>query len=127
MADGPLGRQAAASNYNLHFGNFGGLPVKIVYFLLGLALTAITATGVFIWLGKRRRRGVEEPRLRAVWHGVVWGAPALLALTLVVRLAFGGSAPFAAIFWIGLVLIVAIAAMATRRRPRASAQAASAA
>ena len=120
MADGALGKQAAASNYNLHFGNYGGLPVKIVYFLLGLALTAVTATGVFIWLGKRRRRGIEEPRLRAAWHGVVWGAPPALALTLVVRLAFGAAAPFAAIFWIALVATVAVAIVAAGRQPRAA-------
>src|SRR5690606_14961467 len=94
MADGELGRQAVASNYNLHFGNFGGLPVQALYFVFGLALTAGAATGTSIWLGKRRRRGIEEPRLRAAWHAVVWGAPAALALTLAVRLAAGNAAPF---------------------------------
>src|SRR5690606_13833521 len=94
MADGALGQQAAASNYNLHFGNYGGLAVKIAYIVFGLGLTAVCATGVFIWLGKRRRRGIEEPRLLAAWHGVVWGAPAALVLTLVVRLAAGNAAPF---------------------------------
>ncbi|MEC7421395.1 MAG: PepSY-associated TM helix domain-containing protein, partial [Pseudomonadota bacterium] len=29
MADGTVGQQLAASTYNLHFGNYGGLPVKI--------------------------------------------------------------------------------------------------
>ena len=119
LADGALGQQAAASNYNLHFGNFGGLPVKIAYALLGLALTAVCATGTFIWLGKRRRRGFDEPRLRAAWHAVVWGAPAALALTLAVRLTFGHAAPFAAIFWLGLaaVVLVAVAAAARTARP----------
>jgi uncharacterized iron-regulated membrane protein len=70
LADGELGQQAAASNYNLHFGNYGGLPVKIGYFLSGLALTAICATGTYIWLGKRRRRGYSEPRLPP--HGTQW-------------------------------------------------------
>jgi uncharacterized iron-regulated membrane protein len=51
MSDGDLGKQAAASNYRLHFGNYGGLPVKIAYFLFGLALTAVAATGTYIWLG----------------------------------------------------------------------------
>jgi uncharacterized iron-regulated membrane protein len=120
MADGDLGKQAAASNYNLHFGNYGGLPVKIVYFLLGLALTAVCATGTFIWLGKRRRRGIEEPRLRAAWHGVVWGTPGALALTFAVRLAFGAAAPFAAIFWIALAVTVAAAILAAGRQPHAA-------
>src|SRR3546814_7541286 len=64
LADGHLGQQMAASTYNLHFGNFGGLPVKFAYFGLGLALTLVVATGTSIWLGKRARRGLHEPRLR---------------------------------------------------------------
>ena len=34
-----LGQQIAASIYNLHFGNFGGLPVKLAYIVFGIALT----------------------------------------------------------------------------------------
>src|SRR5690606_19251431 len=49
LSDGTWGQQAAASNYRLHFGNFGGLPVKLAYFLFGLVLTAICATGSYIW------------------------------------------------------------------------------
>ncbi|WP_448662571.1 PepSY-associated TM helix domain-containing protein [Sphingomonas sp. CJ20] len=103
LADGAIGKQAAASNYKLHFGNYGGLPVKIAYCLFGLALTIVSATGVYIWLGKRRRRGIHEPRLLGAWHGIVWGAPALLLVTLALRFAVGDAAPFTAIFWIGMV------------------------
>ena len=105
-SDGDIGKQAAASNYGLHFGNFGGLIVKIAYFLFGLALTAVCATGTYIWLGKRRRRGIHEPRLRALWDGVVWGSPVALALTLAARFTLGNGAPFAAIFWSGLALVI---------------------
>lgn len=107
LSDGELGQQAAASNYNLHFGNYGGIPVKIAYFVLGIALTAICATGTFIWLGKRRRRGIHEPRLRAAWHGVVWGSPAALIVTFAARFAIGNDAPFTAIFWAVIVAAVA--------------------
>src|SRR5690606_139270 len=106
LADGELGQQASASNYKLHFGNYGGLIVKIAYFLFGLALTAVCATGTFSWLGKRRRRGIVEPRLRAAWHGVVWGSPAALAVTFVARFAIGNGAPFIAIFWATLAAAV---------------------
>ncbi|MXO70968.1 PepSY-associated TM helix domain-containing protein [Alteraurantiacibacter buctensis] len=116
LADGSLGQQAAASVYNLHFGNYGGLPVKLGYILFGLALTAICATGVYIWLGKRRRRGHAEPRLTAMWHAVVWGSPVALALTVVARLAFGNGAPFAAIFWLSLAAMVGWAALPGRSR-----------
>lgn len=119
LADGPAGQQAAASIYNLHFGNYGGLPVKFAYVLFGLALTVVCATGVYIWLGKRRRRGIEEPRLRAVWGAVVWGSPFALALTLAARFTLGNDAPFTAIFWITLAALIAVAAFAPSGMPRA--------
>ncbi|KHK93329.1 PepSY-associated TM helix domain-containing protein [Novosphingobium malaysiense] len=109
LADGKLGQQLAASAYDLHFGNYGGLPVKLAYVLFGTALTAICATGIYIWLGKRRRRGLNEPRLRKTWDAVVWGSPLLVALTLAVRLAFGNAAPFVALFWSGFAVILAAA------------------
>ncbi|QZH73969.1 MAG: PepSY domain-containing protein [Erythrobacter sp.] len=109
MADGALGQQAAASIYSLHFGDYGGLPVKIAYIVFGLALTVVSATGVYIWLGKRRRRGIVEPRLAALWGAVVWGSPLALALTLAVRLVAGNDAPFTAIFWIALAVMLLVA------------------
>lgn len=106
LADGDWGQQAAASTYQLHFGTFGGLPVKLAYLIFGIALTAICATGTYIWLGKRRRRGMEEPGLRGAWHGVIIGTPLVLTITLLARLLFGNGFPFAIVFWIGLVITV---------------------
>jgi uncharacterized iron-regulated membrane protein len=108
LSDGALGQQASASTYNLHFGNYGGVPVKIAYIILGLALTGICATGTYIWLGKRRRRGIDEPRLRAMWDAVVWGSPLILAATFLLRKAIGNDAPLAATYWLATgALIVA--------------------
>ena len=122
LADGAAGQQAAASVYNLHFGNFGGLAVKLAYVVGGLAVSAVAATGTFIWLGKRRRRGIREPRLYAAWHAVVWGSPAMLALTFAARIAIGNEAPFDVIFWGGLLLCVAVAvALAGRAEAEAEA------
>ncbi|MAW99328.1 MAG: peptidase [Sphingomonas sp.] len=106
MSDGSLGQQAAASNYNLHFGNFAGLPGKIAYFVFGAALCAIIATGPLLWLGKRRRRGLVEPKLAASWDAVMWGVPALMLITFAARMAIGDGVPFTAIFWIGLAVIL---------------------
>ncbi len=104
-------------NYNLHFGNYGGLPVKIAYFLFGLALTAICATGTYIWLGKRRRRGHDEPRLYASAQGRGGGGtPFALAVTLEARFVLGPDlAWFATIFWVlSLAILAANIALARR-------------
>lgn len=116
LSDGAMGQQMAASTYSLHFGNFGGLWVKIAYGLFGLALAAVCATGTYIWLGKRQRRGHVEPVLRATWDGVVWGAPAVLAATFLARVVFGNGTPFAALFWIGYVLAIVGSMHAAKRR-----------
>lgn len=114
LADGDIGQQAAASVYNLHFGNYGGLPVKLGYIVFGLALTVICATGVYIWLGKRRRRGQDDRRLTAIWHAIVWGAPLALLLTVLARFTIGNGAPFGAIFWTSLAVAVVVAGLPRR-------------
>ncbi|MBB4154636.1 putative iron-regulated membrane protein [Sphingomonas jinjuensis] len=109
LSDGALGKQLAASTYNLHFGNFAGLPVEIAYMLLGLALCVVTATGTTLWLGKRRRRGLGGRRLAAGWDVVVWGMPIGLVAALWLRAVAGPDAPLVWPFWgiIGAGLAIA--------------------
>ena len=38
----------------LHFGNYGGLPLKIIWALLDIAAIAVLGSGVYLWLGRRR-------------------------------------------------------------------------
>jgi len=117
LSDGELGQQAAASTYQLHFGTFGGLGVKLAYLLFGAALTAICATGIYIWLGKRRRRGIDEPRIRGAWHGLVIGTPVALAATFAARLLIGNDFPFALAFWSVTLIAVIVGAMSRKREP----------
>lgn len=117
LADGSLGQQASASTYRLHFGNFGGIWVKIAYVLFGIALTAICATGTYIWLGKRRRRGFDEPRMRAAWNSVVWGTPAALGFTIAARIILGNEAPFVWIFWLSLAGLIVLAVARAKTSP----------
>ena len=109
MSDGTLGQQAAGSTYKLHFGSFGGLPVKLAYMLFGLALSVISATGTWLWLLKRRQRGQAAPRLEAMWTTIIWSSPLLIALAFPLRLAVGPEAPLPAFFWLGLLAAVAAA------------------
>jgi uncharacterized iron-regulated membrane protein len=109
LSDGAIGQQFAASTYNLHFGNFGGLMVEVAYMLLGLALCVVTATGTTLWLTKRRRRGMGSDRLDASWTALVWGTPLALIATLWLRAAAGADAPLVAGFWGGLALLLVAA------------------
>lgn len=43
----------------LHFGDYGGLPLKIVWALLDLAAIAVLGSGLYLWLA-RRQRPLEE-------------------------------------------------------------------
>lgn len=95
FADGALGRQVFASLYPIHFGSFGGAWLRIVYGLAGLGLAIVCASGVDIWLVRRKISGWPA----RVWPGVVWGTPAMLALTAV-------TVPSPALFWGGLAAVV---------------------
>ncbi|HHX83531.1 MAG TPA: PepSY domain-containing protein [Pseudomonadaceae bacterium] len=97
-SDGEPGRQIVFSFYRLHFGNFAGWLTKGVYILLGLALTVVAASGVNIWLARRKTRDV----LNNVWVGVVWGAPMALALAALAATLLGGAA-VTAVFWCAFV------------------------
>jgi uncharacterized iron-regulated membrane protein len=44
----------------LHFGDYGGLPLKIIWALLDLAAILVLASGVYLWLGKRRKSNVAQ-------------------------------------------------------------------
>ncbi|WP_390618813.1 PepSY-associated TM helix domain-containing protein [Maricurvus nonylphenolicus] len=44
--------------FPLHFGSFGGLPVRIIWALLGLSTALIAVTGMMIWV-ERRAYGAE--------------------------------------------------------------------
>ena len=111
MADGNIGQQIVASMYPLHFGSFGGLPVKIAYTLFGVALAFIISSGFRIYLLKRREKAGAAPRLEAAWATIVWGTPLALSLVLLGSVTGALSAPaLPAVFWLslGLALFIAI-------------------
>ena len=56
----------------LHFGDYAGLPLKILWALLDLAAITVLGSGVYLWLGKRRTP--LEVRLRELRRG---GEPVL--------------------------------------------------
>lgn len=92
LADGPAGRQLAYSVYRLHFGQFGGWPVRLGYGLLGLGLTVLCVSGINVWLMKRP----DHAWVNEIWVAWVWGWP--LGLAAAALAALNGFSP-----WIGLL------------------------
>lgn len=111
LSDGDIGQQIAASLYPLHFGSYGGLAVKLAYGVLGILACMIVASGINIWLLKRRQRGRASPRLERSWQAVVWGTPVSMALVLLLSVAgVTAISVLVAAFWISLLLMMVVAA-----------------
>ena len=91
--DSNLGKLALYSIYRLHFGNFAGTFVKLLYLAFGLALAAVAASGVNIWLAKRRK----DDGLSDLWVGIVWGTPLALAVSAVA--SFYADLPLTWVMW----------------------------
>lgn len=45
----------------LHFGDYGGMPMKILWALLDVATLIVLGSGLYLWLKKRRQVAVEAP------------------------------------------------------------------
>ena len=50
----------AGTFYGLHLGNFAGTALRWLYFICGLAGTAMIGTGLVIWLGKRQLKHAKS-------------------------------------------------------------------
>lgn len=103
FSDGEIGKQMLYSTYRLHFGHFGGFPVKVLYGVLGMALTIVAVTGTNVWLARRRRTDYVND----LWSGFVWGTPAALVGAAITQVLFG--VPSTTIFWGLLAAAVAYA------------------
>lgn len=85
-AQSTLGERVYGSLGPLHFGWFGGGLIKIAYALLGLGLTYLAASGVTIWLARRRDKGRPAPGWERVWSAIVWGQPVAYAATALIAI-----------------------------------------
>lgn len=60
-----VGERLALSIYSVHFGDFGGIPVKIVWALLGLVPALLSVTGYLMWWNRVLRKKWRSLMLRA--------------------------------------------------------------
>ncbi|MBB4866744.1 putative iron-regulated membrane protein [Pseudomonas nitritireducens] len=54
MREMPLYVKTLLLSQPLHFGDYGGMPLKIVWALLDMVSIVILASGLYLWLGRRR-------------------------------------------------------------------------
>lgn len=64
--------------YHLHFGDFGGTPLRIVFFILGLMGCVVILSGIMIWLVARDK--VSVPKQKRIFN--FWAANFFLAACL---------------------------------------------
>lgn len=57
FSDKPMGERIEATFFPLHVGNFGGIPVKVLYVVIGLTPGLLSVTGFLLWW-----RGARKPR-----------------------------------------------------------------
>ena len=61
----------------LHFGDYGGMPLKIIWAVLDLITIVVLASGIYLWLVRRKRAfAVDDPEWRDAMAVVDTLAPA---------------------------------------------------
>lgn len=85
--------QIVSSLFALHFGSYGGNPVRWVYFLLGLGGAFLFYSGNLLWIESRRKKQkpnlpkVQQPAstrfMAAATVGICLGSMAAVALSMV--------------------------------------------
>lgn len=88
LDDLSLGERVFGVLAPLHFGWFGGGLVKIAYAILGLGVTIVTASGVSVWLARRRDKGRPAPGWERIWIACIWSQPIAFAVSALAALVF---------------------------------------
>lgn len=64
--------------YRLHFGDFGGYPVKVTFFVLGIMGCLVIISGILIWLVARDKKNIPAHKRKFNF----WAANVFLAICL---------------------------------------------
>jgi uncharacterized iron-regulated membrane protein len=116
----------------LHFGNYGGLPLKLIWAVLDMITIAVLVSGLYLWLRRKRFAGigsagrVHGPGVKGRMNlqqqkrrvpVVIFAAPVLLSLVTILGLlsALIADGAWDAMSWIALsVPIFIVAAFVSR-------------
>jgi uncharacterized iron-regulated membrane protein len=63
----PLYAKALLVSQPLHFGDYGGMPLKIIWVVLDIATIVVLVTGLYLWVVRIRRRRAVRPAVRAAY------------------------------------------------------------
>lgn len=66
----------------LHFGNYGGMPLKIIWASFDIALMVVLISGLHLWLSRRKRPVEEELNRLVKLEELTMGETAAETLTL---------------------------------------------
>ncbi|WDE06100.1 PepSY domain-containing protein [Thalassomonas viridans] len=100
----------------LHFGNFAGLDLRILYFILGIAVCAMIVTGNMMWLDKaRRQQQVSEPVIKVIGNltigifgGTVVATAAAFLAERVLPVSMAGRGDYLANIFVALLVLVTV-------------------
>ncbi|SRX53876.1 hypothetical protein AEQU1_00938 [Aequorivita sp. CIP111184] len=94
----------------LHFGYWGGLTTKIIWFFFGLAISSLILTGIWITLKRKaiKRKGNKQ-KVMGKWRYVNWGLCAAITLYMYYIIISGYQASNRAIAVISIGWIIFIA------------------
>ncbi len=67
----------------LHFGSWGGLLTKIIWFVAGIAISGLILTGIWVALKRRRKSGRG---ISPFWKYLNWGLTLLIVVSMFVML-----------------------------------------
>ena len=89
QSDNALPRILAAFS-PLHYGTYGGIVLKLIYFALGLGLAIMTALGSMMWIERRRHggEGTKTDRFYGVLSFITTGVCAGLPVASIAVLHF---------------------------------------
>ncbi|MBB6520549.1 PepSY-associated TM helix domain-containing protein [Pseudoteredinibacter isoporae] len=107
----PIGSQILLSTYRLHFGDYAGFSIKLLYLILGAALSYIAVSGVNIWLSKRRHEDV----INLLWASYVWSVPLAFALSFFLSETLGVNPYWS--FWSSLTVATFAAPIWKKLKP----------
>ena len=54
MREMPMYVKTLLISQPLHFGDYGGLPLKIIWALLDIIAIVVLGSGIYLWLGRRK-------------------------------------------------------------------------